>query len=183
MVSVTSTTTLIVMVLLVPFASRQLLKTRTAMGKDLIIARAGILSLAFGSLLVGLARTSEQFIAALVFYMTESCYMPAIISIIAAMAGVDNLQSERTGSLYMAVVFMNNIGAIVAGPIVSSLLRAGMSRGGDWVGLPFFAEAAIQIFTICIVFSIRESRYRHLQAQQEEEGAAPAESDQQTVRS
>ncbi|OAA80750.1 Major facilitator superfamily transporter [Akanthomyces lecanii RCEF 1005] len=183
MVSVTSTTTLIVMVLLVPFASRQLLKTRSAMGKDLIIARAGILSLAFGSLLVGLARTSEQFIAALVFYMTESCYMPAIISIIAAMAGVDNLQSERTGSLYMTVVFMNNIGAIVAGPIVSSLLRVGMSRGGDWVGLPFFAEAAIQIFTICIVFSIKESRYRHLQARQEEEGAAPAESDQQTVRS
>ncbi|OAA69112.1 Major facilitator superfamily transporter [Cordyceps fumosorosea ARSEF 2679] len=169
MVSVTSTTTLIVMVLLVPLASRKLLKTRSAMGKDLVIARAGILSLALGSLFVGLARTSGQFIAALVFYMTESCYMPAIISTIAAMAGVDSIQSDRTGSLYMAVVFMNNLGAIVAGPIISSLLRVGMSLGGDWVGLPFFFEAAIQIITICIVFSIRESRYRHFQEQQQGE--------------
>ncbi|KGQ12429.1 hypothetical protein BBAD15_g1804 [Beauveria bassiana D1-5] len=176
MVSVTSTTTLVVMVLLVPFASRHLLKTRSAMGKDLVIARAGILSLAFGSLFVGLARTSEQFIAALVFYMTESCYMPAIISTIAAMAGVDNIQADRTGSLYMAVVFMNNVGAIVAGPIISSLLRVGMSLGGDWVGLPFFVEAAIQIVTICIVFSIRESHYKRLQPQEDGQDSTSAAS-------
>ncbi|PMB69505.1 hypothetical protein BM221_004149 [Beauveria bassiana] len=151
-------------------------KTRSAMGKDLVIARAGILSLAFGSLFVGLARTSEQFIAALVFYMTESCYMPAIISTIAAMAGVDNIQADRTGSLYMAVVFMNNAGAIVAGPIISSLLRVGMSLGGDWVGLPFFVEAAIQIVTICIVFSIRESHYKRLQPQEDGQDSTSAAS-------
>jgi MFS family permease len=146
------------------------------MGKDLVIARAGILLLAFGSLFVGLARTSEQFIAALVFYMTESCYMPAIISTIAAMAGVDNIQADRTGSLYMAVVFMNNVGAIVAGPLISSLLRVGMSLGGDWVGLPFFAEAAMQIITICIVFSIRESHYKRLQSQEEGQDSTSAAS-------
>ncbi|KAJ6781211.1 hypothetical protein PWT90_10567 [Aphanocladium album] len=146
------------------------------MGKDLIIARAGIFSLALGSVFVGLAKNSEQFIAALVFYETESCYGPAIISIIAAMAGVDSIQKERTGSLYIAVVFMRNIGAIVAGPIVSSLLRVGMSRGGDWVGLPFFVEGGIQVITIGIVFSISESRYRTLQKQQDDENEGTAES-------
>lgn len=174
MTSVTSTATLVVMVILVPLASRHLLKTRSAMGKDLVIARAGILSLAIGSVLVGLARTSEQFIAALVFYMTDSCYMPAIVSIIAAMAGVDSIQKDRTGSLYIVVVFMNNLGAIVAGPIVSSLLRVGMSLGGDWVGLPFFVEGSIQLITIAIVFSISERRYRNWQAQQEEGDSSAA---------
>ncbi|KAJ3498540.1 hypothetical protein NLG97_g1033 [Lecanicillium saksenae] len=176
MVSITSTTTLIVMVLLVPLASRRLLRTHSAMGKDIIIARAGILSLALGSVFVGLAKTSEQFIAALVFYETESCYMPAIISVIAAMAGVDSIQKERTGSLYIAVVFMKNLGAIVAGPIVSSLLRVGMRLGGDWVGLPFFVEGGIQLITIAIVFSISESRYRNLQKQQDGEDEDTAES-------
>lgn len=170
MVSVTSTATLIVMLVAVPFASRQLLKTRTAMGKDIWMARAGILSLAIGSLLIGLSRTSGQFIAALIFYMTEICYTPAITSIIAVMAGVDTLGKDRTGSLYISVVFMNNLGGIAAGPIISSLLRVGMGLGGDWVGLPFFFEAALQLITICIVFSIRESRYRDLQRQQEVNG-------------
>lgn len=135
------------------------------MGKDIIIARFGILALALGSLFIGLARTSGQFIAALIFYMAEMCYNPAITSIISAMAGVDTTQSSRSNSLFMAIVFMDNIGGLVAGPIISSLLRVGMDKGGDWVGLPFFFEAGLQLITISIVFSLRESRYKKIQAE------------------
>lgn len=160
------------MLVLVPFVSRQLLKKHTVMGKDLWLSRIGIMSLALGSLFIGLARTSEQFLVALVFYMTDICYIPASSSLIADMAGVDTAERDRTGSLYAAVTLLRNIGGTLAGPILSSFLRVGMHLGGDWLGLPFFFEAGLQLIPIAILFSIRESRYRNLPSEADEEAEA-----------
>ncbi|KAJ3493104.1 hypothetical protein NLG97_g4952 [Lecanicillium saksenae] len=169
MISLISTVSLFVLVVFVPAVSRWLLKRTTSFGKDLWISKIGILALFIGSILIGLAKTPVQFIAAQAIYSLDMCYTPAITSVIAALAGSDNREAAGTGLVYMTVVFMRMIGSLVAGPVVFGVFRVGLSMGGDWIGLPFFFEAALQVFTVAITFSVQERK--------NEEESADASSD------
>lgn len=158
MISLISMVSLIVMAVFVPAASHWLLKWKTPFGKDVWIARVGILALFLGSISVGLSKTTVQFIVAQSIYTIDMCYAPAITSVIVFLAGAESLEASGTGLIYMAVVFMRMIGSVVAGPIIFGLFRVGLSMEGDWIGLPFFFEALLQVFTVAVTFCVGEPR-------------------------
>lgn len=155
MISLISLGSLLVLAIFVPILSYLLLQRTTPLRKDMWIARIGIIALFIGSILIGLARTTGQFIAAQSLYLVELCYAPAITSVIASLAGLDDLHGTTgAGVVYMTVVFMRTVGSVVAGPIIFGMFRVGMNLGGDWIGLPFFFEAMLQVFTVAATFSV-----------------------------
>ncbi|OAA80604.1 hypothetical protein LEL_00149 [Akanthomyces lecanii RCEF 1005] len=158
MISPISMVALFVLAVFVPAASHWLLKRKSAFGKDLWIAKIGILALFFGSILVVLSRTTMQFIVAQSIYTIDMCYALAIASVIAFLAGAESLEASGTGLVYMTVVFMRTEGSLVAGPIIFGVFRVGLSMGGDWIGLPFFFQVLLQVFTVAVTFCIRERR-------------------------
>jgi hypothetical protein len=140
------------MVVAVPLASYLLLKRYTPLTKDIYISRVGVLSLVLGSFGVGLAPTSALFILALAIYKVEICYTPAVISLIASVAGAGG----DTSLLYQCVAFMRCTGAIVAGPLLAEAMRAGLRLGGGWIGLAFIVAGVLQVFAACVVFSVKD---------------------------
>lgn len=152
----TSIVSLAVMVVAVPITSHMLLKKFTPIGKDIWISRFGVLCLTAGSFAIGLAPTSALFTAAFAVYRVEVCYTPAVISLIAGIAGVDDARREQTSLLYLCISFMRCAGAIVAGPLLAAAFRAGLHLGGRWIGLPFIVAGCLQAIAAVIVFSARD---------------------------
>ena len=149
------------MVVAVPFATFLLLKWNTPTGKDIWISRIGILSLVTGSFGMGLAPTSAMFITALSVWRVETCYTPAVMSLIAHVAGIDDVQKDQTGLVYLCMSFIRCTGIIIGGPLLAEALRLGLRYGGGWLGLPFLAAGCLQFIAAIIVFSVREKRTSH----------------------
>ena len=152
----TSSISLFVLVVVIPIASRLLLKKLTPIGKDIWISRFGVICLALGSFGTGLAPTSSLFIASFAIYRVEICYTPAVISVIAGIAGVDDVHKNQTSLLYLCTSVMRSTGAIVAGPLLAEALRVGLRLGGNWLGLPFFVAGCLQVIAAVIVCSVRD---------------------------
>lgn len=144
------------MVKVIPVASYLLLKRNTPTGKDIWISRVGILALVAGSFGIGFAPTSALFITALSVWRVEICYTPAVMSLIAHVAAIDDEQKHQASLVYLCISFMRCTGIIVAGPLLAEAFRFGLRLGGSWLGLPFLMAGCLQVMAGIIVFAVRE---------------------------
>lgn len=154
--STTSIVSIFVMLVAVPVATRFLMKRNTALGKDIWIARLGILSLIVGCFGVGAAPTGALFVLALSLYRVNICYDPAIMSIIASMAGIDGENEKHSSLVYMCISFMRCVGTVISGPLLAFCFRIGMRLGNEWLGLPFFMATVLQVCVAVILFTVRD---------------------------
>lgn len=142
---------------LLPLTSKWLLRTRSAVGKDIWLARCGIGALVVGSFATGLAPTRATFIIAVLIFRMSSAYTPTIISLIASVAGIRRADDEHASLVYLAVAFMRCAGQLIAGPLLAIFLTLGIEWGGAWLGLPFIFAGFLQILAGFIVFSVRDN--------------------------
>lgn len=163
-VALINSTTMIVstfvMLVAIPVATRFLLKRTTALGKDIWIARVGIMTLVVGAFGVGAATTGPLFIAALSLYRAEICYTPALMAIIATMTGIDGENEKHASFVYMCISFVTCVGTVISGPLLAEAFRLGLRWGGGWLGLPFFLCSVLQIFVAMILFVVRDKPRR-----------------------
>ena len=145
-----------IMLVAVPVATRFLLKRTTALGKDIWIARAGIMTLVVGCFGVGAAATGPLFVVALSLYRAEICYTPALMAIVATMTAIDGKNEKHASFVYMCISFMTCVGTVVSGPLLAECFRIGLRWGGGWLGLPFFLSSVLQIFVAMILFIVRD---------------------------
>jgi hypothetical protein len=118
----TSSTSLFVLIVIIPIPSRLPLQKYTPIGKD-IGSRGSVSSVwlwaALGSFGTGLTATPTLLIVAFAIYSVEVCYTPAVISLIAGTAGVDDVHKNQTSLLYLSTSVMRSIGTIVAGSLLA----------------------------------------------------------------
>ncbi|KAK3187282.1 hypothetical protein K4F52_003913 [Lecanicillium sp. MT-2017a] len=154
--STTLFSNLAVIAVLFPIVSKRLLRTRSAISKDIWLTRFGLLSLIIGSFATGLAPTRALFILAVLIYRMSGSYTPSVISLIASVAGIRGADDEHASMVYLSVAFMRCIGQLSAGPILAAVFTVGLNWGGAWLGLPFVFAGFLQIIAAAIVFSVRD---------------------------
>ncbi len=126
------------------------------MGKDLWLARAGVLALGAGSFATGLAPTAATFIAALALYRVEVVQAPAIMSIITALAKSGDTGSGHLNAVYQCVSLASSVGALVSGPLYAEAFRMSLRLGKEWIGLPFYVGGCLQVIAVAILFWVRD---------------------------
>lgn len=137
---------------LLPLVSRLLL-SRVGLNplvKDLYLVRASISVLTIGALGIGLAPNSVALVASLMVFALGYGYSPAMRSLLTLLAGHRN-----TGTLFTAISVLETTGALVAGPLMATMFRTGLTWGESWTGLPFITASVMFTCTAIIVFSIR----------------------------
>jgi hypothetical protein len=56
--------------------------------------------------------------------------------------------------LFTSVALLENVGALIAGPLLAASFRLGMKLDGLWVGLPFFAASVLFAITLVVLYCI-----------------------------
>lgn len=146
---------LILVVSILPFASRVLLGKMqlSPLFKDLWIARASIVALVVGSFGIGIANQSVLLLFSLAIYSLGAGYTPAMRSLLALVA-----EDQHVGMLFTALSVLENFGNLIAGPLMATTFRIGLSWGEPWIGLPFIAAACLLACGAAIVFGVTFSR-------------------------
>ncbi len=173
--SVTLVSNLAIIAVLFPLASKWLLQTRSAISKDIWLARFGLLALIIGSFATGLAPTRLLFVIAVLVYRMSGSYTPSIISLIASVAGIRGANDEHASLVYLCIAFMRCVGQLTAGPLLAAFLTLGLKWGGAWLGLPFVFAGFLQILAAAIVFTVRDKTEAARGEDATEEGEAEDE--------
>ncbi|ATY61235.1 MFS transporter [Cordyceps militaris] len=130
----------------------QLLLTKLSLSytrKDLWMARVSASLLVLGALCLALAFTIRTFMLSLIIFTLGAGCNLVLRSLITSYAAED-----RAGLIYTAISVSEGLGALVAGPVMASLFRLGLSWGGTWLGLPFLFAALLSSITSLILFLI-----------------------------
>ncbi|KAF7898350.1 hypothetical protein EAF00_004796 [Botryotinia globosa] len=105
---------------------------------DLHLARASILILTLGSLLIALAPTLPSAILGIAVFTSGAGFISTMRSLITTL-----VDRQHKGQLYAAVVVVETAGRLIAGPGFAQLYIVGLRLKGNWVGLPFFGMSFI----------------------------------------
>ncbi|KAM4066384.1 major facilitator superfamily protein [Hirsutella rhossiliensis] len=138
--------------------------------KDLWIARASIFALIAGSFGIGLSSTSPMLMGSLMVYGLGSGYGAAMRGLLSQVAG-----NKHVGALYTTMSVVENMGMLIAGPLLAATFRVGLGWGTAWTGLPFFAAGILLAFAGVIVSGVRlqgleKNRNEEEEEEEEEEG-------------
>lgn len=118
--------------------------------KDLWIARASIAALVAGSFGIGLSFTSSMLMGSLLVYGLGSGYGAAMRALLSQVAG-----NKHVGALYTTMSVVENVGMLIAGPLLAAAFRVGLAWGPAWTGLPFLAAGILLAFAGVIVSAVR----------------------------
>lgn len=118
--------------------------------KDLWITRGSAVLMVLGSLFQGLAPTPALFVASVGFYELSRGYMPALLSVVAALVG-----REAQNRVYVCVAMMQAVGTLVAGPLLGQVFALGLGMGEGWYGLPFLVSGGLQGVAMVFTFVVR----------------------------
>jgi hypothetical protein len=106
--------------------------------KDLSLARASIVLLFAGALLIAASPTIGLTITGLVVITLGTGFASLIRSLITTL-----VDKEHVARLYSAIAIVEVISALVASPTLATLYEVGLRWKGAWIGLPFYGLAVI----------------------------------------
>jgi len=110
--------------------------------KDLFLARASIVVLLLGALLVACSGTVGLTIFGLIVWTLGAGTSSFTRSLITTL-----VDQQHVGRLYAAISILETLGALIAGPSMNALYSIGLKKGGSWIGLPFYCMAVIFLLT------------------------------------
>lgn len=167
MISIQSLVSLLLLVIILPALAQLLLRIFAShpQAKDLWLARASILVLLLGSLVIGVADSPSVLIAAVALQALGTGFNPLVRCIITnILAGShsrdgddgDGSGGDQTiiGLLYSVIAFIETAGTMVANPLLAVAFRAGLGWGREWIGLPFIVAAGLFGGALVIVGSV-----------------------------
>ncbi|CAK7275358.1 hypothetical protein SEPCBS119000_006651 [Sporothrix epigloea] len=144
-------TTLVLTAVLLPLVSHLLL-TKGGMVpliKDWWIIRGSAVIGVLASLAMGLSPTSSLFVASLVFNSLGGGMYLVLRSMLTELVDPTHVALLMTASgLFLT------ISELISGPLLAQLFRLGLELGGVWLGLPFFASAAMLTVSAIMVFCV-----------------------------
>lgn len=129
------------MLLLVGLPALNRLLTRhgmSALGKDLLISRVSLALFTLGSLVISVAPVVVLAAGGIAIFALGYGFGPAARSLVTTFC-----HQDEAGLLYSALAIMQSIGGLVAGPLLASTFRWGLSLGNEWTGIPFAAVAGL----------------------------------------
>lgn len=118
--------------------------------KDLYIARGSAIIMVTASVLQGLAPTGATFVGAVAFYELSRGYLPALLSVLAALAA-----AEHESMVYVCVTMMQALGMILAGPLLGQVQAVGFRMGRSWYGLPFVMCGCLQAVSMVFAYIVK----------------------------
>jgi hypothetical protein len=124
--------------------------------KDLWIARVSSVFLTAGTLMVAAAVNGYFLMVSLVVMSMGSGLLSVVRSLANAL-----VEEHHVGIVNSLIGFMEMVGLMIAGPVLSQSLRIGFELGGPWVGLPFLCGACLCAVSTAIVWSFRIP-HRHM---------------------
>lgn len=122
----------------------------SAPAKDLWMARVSLVLLAAGAVTIALAGTRAVVTLGIVTLAAGSGYAYLMRSLMASLVAV-----EHTGLLYTVTSIFEAVGGLIAGPMLAQLFRIGLSWGGGWIGLPYFAAGLTCMVSLLVVSLVR----------------------------
>ncbi|TGO64292.1 hypothetical protein BOTNAR_0090g00220 [Botryotinia narcissicola] len=131
---------IILFLLILPFLSKiMIIYFKIPSSKvDLHLARASILILTLGSLLIALAPTLPLAILGIAVFTLGAGFISTMRSLITTL-----VDRQHKGQLYAAVAVVETTGRLIAAPGFAQLYIVGLRLKGIWVGLPFFGMSFI----------------------------------------
>ncbi|KAF7933703.1 uncharacterized protein EAE98_003412 [Botrytis deweyae] len=141
---------IILFLLILPFLSKLMITyfKIPSSKKDLHLARASILILTLGSLLIALAPTLPLAILGMAVFTLGAGFISMMRSLITTL-----VDRQHKGQLYAAVAVVETTGRLIAGPGFAQLYIEGLRLKGIWVGLPFFGMSFICGLAVVAVWS------------------------------
>ncbi|KAI9751276.1 MAG: hypothetical protein M4579_006129 [Chaenotheca gracillima] len=118
--------------------------------KDLVISKASVVLCAVGAYLIGLAPTAVLATISLVIYTLGGGFHAVARSLVTSL-----VEPHHVGRLYTAISILDNLGSLIAGPLLSIFFRFGIKLGGFWQGLPFFGLGLMFTFVAAAVWCVR----------------------------
>jgi hypothetical protein len=113
--------------------------------KDLWLARSSAFLLAVGSLIIGFADITPILILGLSLYALGSGYNLLVRSILASVG------AANSGIIFTTISLFENIGGLVAGPLLATSFNAGLGWGGWWIGLPFIVAGCLYSAAVVLI--------------------------------
>lgn len=110
----------------------------SAPGRDLLISRFSVGFFTLGSLAISVAPVVALAAMGIAIFALGSGFTPAARSLVTTFC-----HQDEAGLLYSALAIMQSIGGLVAGPLLATTFRWGLSLGKEWTGLPFAAVAGL----------------------------------------
>lgn len=65
---------------------------------------------------------------------------------------------SQIGTLNTTIALVQGIGSMIAGPLLASAFREGMTLGGTWMGLPYMMGAILFLLAGLAASSVRTPR-------------------------
>lgn len=118
--------------------------------RDLYLARFSLLAILPGILLMAAATDLAFFVPGLlVLALGSGCgsYQRSLLSVF--------VNPEYYSRLFMLVAMIDMVGSLYSGPMLAALLTAGMELRGGFLGLPYYALAALMAICLGLMFFVR----------------------------
>ncbi|KAJ6784610.1 hypothetical protein PWT90_07385 [Aphanocladium album] len=119
--------------------------------KDLYLAQSCVGLMIFGLVAIGQASTSGSLLTGVVLFTLTSGDEAIMRSLLSQAA-----DPETKGMVYTTAMVLETISALITGPTYAAIFRAGLLRGGYWLGLPFFLGAALIGLGGVFLYNVRE---------------------------
>lgn len=127
-----------------------------SVAKDLWIARVSGVFLTVGAFMTATAVNGYLLMVSLVVMSMGTGLLSVVRSLANAL-----VEEHHVGIVNSLIGFMEMVGLLIAGPVLSQSLRVGFKLGGPWVGLPFLCASFLCAVSTAIVWSFRIP-HRHL---------------------
>ncbi|KAL4861124.1 hypothetical protein BDV12DRAFT_191282 [Aspergillus spectabilis] len=150
--SVRGFVTLSAFLLVMPALSHLITKktTLSALHKDQRLAQLSGILLSIGLAMIALAAIPAWYITGLVISALGAGFFVFARSLVTQL-----VTPAQRSTLYAAIAVMQSVGSLVAGPLLASLFRAGLTMGRDKMGLPFLVAGALVFVGVGAVSVIR----------------------------
>ncbi|OAA36648.1 MFS transporter [Metarhizium rileyi] len=150
--TVSNITAALVLLLLLPAASRVLVNKRRVgpLGRDLILARISLLFLIAGSFLTAFAPTAWLFITALITTSLGAGFSTLCRALLNAL-----VEPHTVATLNTTVSMMETAMGLISSPVLGWFLSKGIELGGVWTGLPYLVCAALAAITGAMMLVFR----------------------------
>lgn len=118
--------------------------------KDLALAKASVILLVVGTLVMGLSPSIGLFIVGLVVQTLGIGFVFIVRSLATMM-----VRRDQTARLYTAIEILQSVGVAIASPTVTLFFNWGLDLGGGWVGLPWVVASGLFGVTAVLLWMYR----------------------------
>lgn len=149
LLTVRSAASLATLLVLLPLASWVCVSRlgMSALSKDIWLARiSGILSV-IGCLIIAVAANGSMLCVGLVWLSLGAGMSQLTRSLMNSL-----IEEHHVGIANSIINFMEQVGIMIAGPLLSKSLSIGIELGGPWIGMPFILGAAFVAVATAIAF-------------------------------